>query len=934
MKSHLTVRTTYLIVCCAVMLTGALGSRPRAAGPADLFFSEYIEGSGNNKALEIYNGTSASIDLAASGYNVQMFFNGSSSAALTINLTGTVATGDVFVLAHSSAVAEILAQADQVNGASWFNGDDTVVLRKGSAVIDVIGQAGSDPGTQWGNGPVSTADNTLRRKSGVCGGDTNAGDAFAPSDEWDGFAPDTFDGLGTHVSGCDVVDSAPSVSGVTPLDGTSDVTFDASLSVTFSEPVSLTSPWFTLTCTLSGAHAATVSGGPSAFSINPDADFVRGDSCAFTVLAASVHDQDVSDPPDVMQADVTTSFATLSVDPCTLPFTGTFAIQGAGLSAAITGVVTTQGVVVGDYEVPPTGSGQIRGFFIQDTEGDGDPATSDGLFVFRGGAGNVSLGDVVRVTGTAGDFQGQTQISGVTSVLSCGRGSVTPVDVTLPVPSATALERFEGMLVRLPQTLTVTEHFQLGRFGQVVVSSGGRLDQPTDVLPPGAEAAALQAANELNRLIIDDGTNVEDPDPIEFGRSGNALSATNTLRGGDTATGTVGVMTYTWAGNSASGNAYRVRPSGALDGFVRFEPANRRPRSAPPKNKALRIASMNLLNFFTTFSGCRAGISGGPIECRGAENQTEFDRQWPKTVAAMVGTKADVIGILEIENNGYGADSALGFLVDRLNEATAPGRYAFIDVDAATGTPDALGSDAIKVAIVYRTDRVIPIGRTAALNTAAFVTGGDSVPRNRPALAQAFEQFADGARFVISVNHLKSKGSACDAPDAGDGQGNCTQVRRNAAALLAQWLASDPTGAGDPDVLVVGDLNSYSMEQPVTDLTAAGYINLLPEFGGGHSYAFDGQWGSLDHALASATLRPQVVAARDWFINADEPSALDYNTDFKSAAQLQSLYAADWFRMSDHNPLLVDLNLGEERKARNVGRVPLDPPTIRSRSVR
>jgi len=166
--------------------------------PTELFFSEYIEGTSNNKALEIYNGTGAAINLTGGGYNVQMFFNGNPSAGLTINLTGTIANGDVYVLAHSSANATILAQADQTNGAGWFNGDDAVVLRKGTTSIDVIGQIGFDPGTKWGTGLISTADNTLRRESTISAGDTNGTNVFDPAVEWDGFATDTFDGLGWH----------------------------------------------------------------------------------------------------------------------------------------------------------------------------------------------------------------------------------------------------------------------------------------------------------------------------------------------------------------------------------------------------------------------------------------------------------------------------------------------------------------------------------------------------------------------------------------------------------------------------------------------------------------------------------------------------------------------------------------------------------------
>ena len=187
------------LVPAVLVLACALAGAPGAfAAPSDLFFSEYVEGTSNNKALEIFNGTGVPVNLATEGYSVQMYFNGNPVSTLTINLTGTVAAGDVFVLAQSSAAAAILAQADQTSSASWFNGDDAVVLRKGTTILDVIGQTGFDPGTEWGTGVASTADNTLRRKASVEAGDANGADAFDPSVEWDGFATDTSDGLGTH----------------------------------------------------------------------------------------------------------------------------------------------------------------------------------------------------------------------------------------------------------------------------------------------------------------------------------------------------------------------------------------------------------------------------------------------------------------------------------------------------------------------------------------------------------------------------------------------------------------------------------------------------------------------------------------------------------------------------------------------------------------
>ncbi len=281
-----------------LILSMLLASNPyqtlnvQAAAPTELFFSEYIEGSSNNKALEIYNGTGAAINLLAGGYNVQMFFNGNPVSTLTINLTGTVANGDVFVLAQSAANATILAQADQTNGAGWFNGDDAVVLRKGTTVIDVIGQIGFDPGTEWGTGLVSTADNTLRRKSSISTGDANGADAFDPALEWDGFATDTFDGLGSNI------DAAPAVASTSPAEAASTVSSTTNLTVTFSEPVNVTTGWYTLTCSLSGSHTATFSGGPTTFTIDPDSDFVADDNCTLTVFANQVSDQDPKDPPD------------------------------------------------------------------------------------------------------------------------------------------------------------------------------------------------------------------------------------------------------------------------------------------------------------------------------------------------------------------------------------------------------------------------------------------------------------------------------------------------------------------------------------------------------------------------------------------------------------------------------------------------------------
>lgn len=601
---------------------------------------------------------------------------------------------------------------------------------------------------------------------------------------------------------------------------------------------------------------------------------------------------------------------------CGDPATPAWAIQGDGASTPMDGrIVMVEGVVVGDYEGPAPA---LRGFYLQDAAGDGDPATSDAVFVFNGDRDQVRPGDIARVRGTVAEFEGQTQVSSSGSLTICGRDAVDPADVTLPFPSMDSPERIEGMLVRFTQTLHVTDHYNLGRFGEVTVSSGGRLPQPTEVAEPGARAHAVQQANDRNRIVIDDAWNDQNRDPIVLGRGGTPLTARNTLRGGDQMTGLTGVMTWTWSGNRASDKTWRVRPIHALDGAAAFTAANER-TGAPAVRGSVRIGSFNVLNYFNTFDTCTAGYGGEMTECRGADDAAAFERQWRKTVAAIAGMNVDIVGVIELENDGYGANSAIAHLVGRLNAGAVGARsaatpagaaqWSFVDVDAATGTRNALGSDAIKVGFLYRADRVRPVGTTAVLATRAFLTGGDSGPRNRPSLAQAFETAA-GARVVVSINHLKSKGSPCDRPDAGDGQANCSDVRTAAARELVAWLATDPTRTGDPDILILGDLNAYAREDPVRAVTAAGYTDLLNgrDAVGPYTYVFAGQWGRLDHALASPSLARQAAAAV-WHINADEPPVLGYDMAFKSREQQATLYDPDAYRSSDHDPVVVGLDL-------------------------
>jgi hypothetical protein len=682
-------------------------------------------------------------------------------------------------------------------------------------------------------------------------------------------------------------DAAPAVTATSPQAGATDVALAANISITFSEPVSVTDPWFSISCASTGAHGAAVSGGPTTFSLDPTADFGAGETCTVTVLAAGVADQDADDPPDNMGGDAVFSF-TVTSETCGAPATFIHDVQGSGSATPMSGnVVSIEGVVVGDYQ----GTGQFGGYYVQeeDADTDADPNTSESIFVFN--TTPVSVGDQVRVRGTAGEFSNLTQLSSVTSTLVCSTGnSVTTTPVTLPVPSISTWERFEGMHVGIVQELTVTEVFTLARFGEVALSVGGRLQNPTNGVAPGAPAIALQDLNDRSRILLDDGNNQQNIDPTNYPQGG--LSAANTLRVGDTLPSLAGVLDQRFG-------AYRVQPVDPA--AISFVLTNARTPAPAAVGGDVKVASFNVLNFFNG-----DGAGGGFPTARGASTPFELGRQRDKIVSAITSLDADVIGLMELENDDPSAEfAAIEDLVDGLNAATSAGSYAFVD----TGV---VGTDQIRVGIIYRPGTVTPVGAHAIIDSTVDPRFIDTL--NRPSIAQTFASNANGARFTVVVNHLKSKGSDCNAvgdPDTGDGQGNCNGTRTAAAEALVDWIATDPTGSGDPDVLVIGDMNAYAKEDPIAVFEGAGYANTIADALGAEAYSFvfQGQSGYLDHALASPSLSEQVAGVTEWHINADEPVALDYNTEFKTPNQVNTFFAPDAYRSSDHDPVLVGLTL-------------------------
>lgn len=580
-------------------------------------------------------------------------------------------------------------------------------------------------------------------------------------------------------------------------------------------------------------------------------------------------------------------------------------VQGSGMVSPLEGQqVTLDAVVTLD------GQDGLDGFFIQeqDADWDDDDRTSEGLFVYAPDATDVAVGDQIRLSGTVTQYEGKTELSDISAleVEAHDRSLPSITGIELPVADKSTLAAFEGMRVAVGgengEALSVTDTYELGRYGTVTLSSGGRLEQYTEHHAPD-QAGYQQWLDEAESrsIVLDDASNVQNPEEVIFGRDGAPLSAENTLRGGDTLDQATGVLDFNY-------QQWRIQSTEGQD----FQATNTRsdvPDAEALGDASLKVASFNVLNYFTTLDENGNTVTtpaGTEHDPRGADSALELTRQQDKIVSAINSSDADVVGLMEIENDGYGPDSSIAHLVAALNAAAPDADWAYVTPTDEAGNVVAPGSDAIAVGMIYKASAVTPEGRAAVDDSGAFETG------NRPPMLQTFSDNASGETFSVAVNHFKSKGSVIDGQEAiGDGQGNNNPIRVDAAEQLADWVASDPTGSGDSDTLLIGDFNSYASEDPITTLEGDGYALLDDDT----SYSYDGQWGSLDHALASASMSSQVTGTTTWHINADEPTVLDYNTEYKSDEQVESFYDDGPYRASDHDPVIVGIDLGSDSAA-------------------
>ncbi len=719
--------------------------------------------------------------------------------------------------------------------------------------------------------------------------------------------------------------TAPTLQASIPAAAATGVALNPEIKLTFDEAVKPGSGSFelrqgsTVVATLQAGDAAQVKFSGSTITLNAGVRLAV--NTPYSLVSVG---EPVLDTSGNVWAGTTLGFTT-GDEP---PVTRISAVQGSGDQSPLVGQKVTVSAVVTAH-MPG-----LSGFFVQEeaADSDGDAATSEGIFVYYGnanpGVDESTVGKLVQISASVSEFRNQTQLSAITDFVVRGAAALPePVRIALPVSDMGQWERLEGMRVEVASAtaggkLVVSDNRTLGRYGNVTLSADTPLAQYTEVNAPSvAGYAAYVQTLQRSQIILDDRSGAQNPEFVP-GRGGLPLSASNTLRAGDGLDRVIGVLDqfFDAAASEPYLTSYRVQPTQT----PQFTGAAR--PSAAELHQAvgaatLKIASANVLNFFN-LTGATSGSSqvmfntplGNQQGIRGANSIAELDRQRAKIVANLLGLGADVYGLMEVQNNGFGPGSAIQDLADALNaSADKPAGAVYAVVKApfseAAGTVPGAGTDAITVAILYRSDRVTPVGSAAAPNVSTYDAFNGSIGGARVPIAQTFAVGGSTEQFTLVVNHFKSKGSVLGGAgnaDVLDGQGANNAARVKTAQQLSNWLATRPTGATSPHVVLVGDFNAYAKEDPITTLESGGYVKVSQ----GLSYAFDGMWGSLDHVLVSTSLQSSVGRAVKWAINAEEPEVLDYNVEFKSLDQQASFYAPTAYRSSDHNPILLGLNFG------------------------
>lgn len=599
-------------------------------------------------------------------------------------------------------------------------------------------------------------------------------------------------------------------------------------------------------------------------------------------------------------------------------------IQGTGDVSPYAGAtVRTQGVVTAAYA-----TGGFNGYTIQTpgTGGLSDLAShlaSDAIFVYSPATvATVAIGDTVEVVGVVSEHFGLTEITVTAGNVTQLPAASAPTAITAPWPAdASTRETLESMLYLPAEPFTVSNTYTTHQYGEVGLAWGGTpLRQPTDVALPGsAEAAAVAADNAARAVTLDDGASTNYLNAANTALVPAYVSLTEPIVVGAQATLTQPHIV------DFRNDVFKLTPTSPLPGGVAdgVDFANSRQTVPAEVGGDVSVGSFNVLNYFTTLGSDTASCTAytdrtgdgvtvrGGCDQRGAWDGADFGRQQEKIVAAINGLDAAVVGLMEIENSaalGEATDEALLSLVAALNAGLDTPKWAA--VASATNLPPLAEQDVITNAIIYQPALVSPVGAASAFGELSG--DGEAFGNAREPIAQTFVPASGGTPFTVVVNHFKSKGSAGPWPgdaDAGDGQGSSVESRVRQATALRDWVATDPTGSGSTDVLLVGDFNSYGQEDPLQVLYQAGFVNAEHHYDVTDStYVFQGLSGSLDHVLLSPSALERSTGATVWDINAGEALALEYSR-YNSVGALY--HEASPYRSSDHDPVLVGLGAGQ-----------------------
>lgn len=662
-------------------------------------------------------------------------------------------------------------------------------------------------------------------------------------------------------------DSAPAVIQTVPAPGEAGVALDAVLTVTFSEAVDAVSPWLTLSCTQSGDHALSVTGGPASYRLVPDRSFASGERCEATVRAAAVADSDNDDPPDRPESDFTWAFTTAAAI-CGQPSLPIAAIQGTGRESPLTGTaVTIEGVVVGSVL-----DGELL-YAIQTPAGqaDNNPATSDALFATAPPASPLlSIGDHVRLSGVVAELSERTSLVSTALLATCATSvAADPLPVTLPeAASLTDWEPLEGMLVGLAGPLTVVDNRHLGDQGLVTLSVDGRLPYPTQSMPPGAAAyEAIQHALAAH-LLLDDGV-------VGQSSAWSVLSPTRTIRAGDWLNGAAGI----------------VDPHGAAlylhsQTTPLFQTGNPRPDPPVRPLDGLRLLSLDMDRLTFAATGKTA----------------TYQRQRDKLVSTIVAADADIVSLLNLSGSSAERIATVADLLATLNAVFPEAGFAAVQIDSSSGMarPPA-------AVFLYRPTSVAAVdGPTLPPTTLLPLNVATPV-------AQRFVVLDSGELLLVAAASYPDR-TSCPTGDTAnedqvDGQ-QCNNERRVALSTgINAWLMSSTSDFAADNIVLVGQLNALLREDPVQTLLDAGWVDLQSDLPpeSRSSVVLDGLHGQTHFALGSPALASKSGGALLWHTNADEPEAFDHR-DTNPA----ELYAPDPYRSSPTDPLIVDLRIDRQ----------------------